>query len=428
MVRSAVLRPFRRATGGDPRPSAWVLAAALLVAGSVTLWTDADRNPALAQVVHREGFSATVLGWTSWYGSYDLGSVGTGWCIDHGLRAPDAAFGYVPTLVADASENTRGAVAWAASTATGGPVDSAARMLVFHDLMGATYPYGRLDVSTLAASQLGGFGGQEAAVLERARSVKADALAHAHLRPPFRLTSSLAEVPPGGAGLVEVRLTDGNGVGVGGRTVTTAVAGATLHSNPMAVTDGDGMVRLEFTAGLGQVLTSSNADVPSLTLSSWASSSVPAQRIARSEVVRVDASDSYVAEVPTTTTAAPTTTTTAAPTTTTTKPKPTTTTTRPKPATTTVAPTTTTAMPTTTAAPTTTTSTEVPSTTTAAPTTVPPTVATTPPPPPPVPQIVNRGTLPRTGSSRSTGLALVGAGLVLGGLAATSEARRRTPT
>ena len=70
-------------------------------------------RPAAAEVVHVSGYAATVDGWTSWYGSYGLGPIGTTWCIDHGIPAPDASDDYAPTALADHAPATRQAMAWA---------------------------------------------------------------------------------------------------------------------------------------------------------------------------------------------------------------------------------------------------------------------------------------------------------------------------
>ena len=64
--------------------------------------------PAEARVTPRVGFHATVAGWTSWYGSYDLGALGPAWCIDHGLRAPDPALGLPPDVAARCQPGHRG--------------------------------------------------------------------------------------------------------------------------------------------------------------------------------------------------------------------------------------------------------------------------------------------------------------------------------
>ena len=95
------------------RRTAAATALALLGGIATLVTTDADR--ALAVVEHRSGFDATVLGWTSWYGSYGLGDQGLGWCIDHGLLAPDAAYGYVP-VAPPMDERTGAAVSWVVAT------------------------------------------------------------------------------------------------------------------------------------------------------------------------------------------------------------------------------------------------------------------------------------------------------------------------
>ena len=62
-----------------------VLAIPLLTLCALLVFARA--GAADAQVVHGAGFEATVAGWTSWYGSYQLAGVGQTWCIDHGLQA-----------------------------------------------------------------------------------------------------------------------------------------------------------------------------------------------------------------------------------------------------------------------------------------------------------------------------------------------------
>ncbi len=124
---------------------------------------------AAASVVHLAGFEATVAGWTSWYGTYGVGDVGIGWCIDHGLRAPDPDLGYVATTVGDRSIEAQAATAWAVS-APGvdhdDPVDAAAVMLAVHDLAERRCPTARRRRARARGRSLLSFGGQEEAVLE----------------------------------------------------------------------------------------------------------------------------------------------------------------------------------------------------------------------------------------------------------------------
>ena len=61
-------------------------------------------------------------------------------------------------------------------------------MLAGHDLMGARYPSGLLNVGLMHPAGMRGFGADAAAVADRARAIKADAVAHGHLVPPYSLT------------------------------------------------------------------------------------------------------------------------------------------------------------------------------------------------------------------------------------------------
>ena len=113
-------RPPAPARAAAPIPPLLgALGVALLIWGAVVAGAGARARPALATVAHQLGFEATVLGWTSWYGGYDLGAIGTGWCIDHGSAAPDAAFDYRPANPTDLRDDTKAAMAWAVTTAGG---------------------------------------------------------------------------------------------------------------------------------------------------------------------------------------------------------------------------------------------------------------------------------------------------------------------
>ncbi|HEX2850044.1 MAG TPA: hypothetical protein VHN98_05810, partial [Acidimicrobiales bacterium] len=158
--------------------------------------------PAGAAVEHGDGFSGVVAGWRSWYGSYVLGEIGRAWCVDHGIRAPDPDLVYVPVALDDHAADTRRALAWAASrgAAPGDRVGGAATMLALHHLAGAVYPTGPLDVSTLDPATLSGFEGHEAEVVDRARAILGDAVAHAALIPPLTVAASLeGDAPRTGA-------------------------------------------------------------------------------------------------------------------------------------------------------------------------------------------------------------------------------------
>ena len=116
--------------------------------------------------------------------------------------APDAALDYQPATLTDHSDKDppgHGITRPSADSGPGAdPVGSAALMLVMHDLMGARYPGGPLDVDALEAWAAGrAWGARSPEVLMRARSIKADAVGHSHLRPPFTLTAPPAIVCAG---------------------------------------------------------------------------------------------------------------------------------------------------------------------------------------------------------------------------------------
>jgi len=264
---------------------------------------------AAAAVVHVSGFEATVDGFTSWYGSYGMGAIGTVWCIDHGIPAPDAAYGYVPTDLTDHTPDTRRALAWALGRYGGGAdrITSAALTLDMHDLSGARYPSGPLNVNTLGVNRLSGFAGAEAAVLARAREVKADAVAHSHLVPPLQLKSRWD-----GPSAVVASVIDAQGAPVAGVAVHVAASGATLNVAPDAVTGGDGSVRFAFAVPAGPAHFVFTAVAPDLVLQAFAPTHIVAQRAARPATVRLAAAVDRRAPTTTTSTSSSTTTTTPA--------------------------------------------------------------------------------------------------------------------
>ena len=347
--------------------------------------------PAGAAVTHLDGFEATVDGFTSWYGSYGMGPLGVAWCIDHGIRAPDPAFAYVAADLSAVPASTQAAMAWVVSAHGQGtdPVDHAAVMLVLHDLMGAVYPSGPLDVDALPLDRLAGFDGHEADVLVRARWLKADGLNHQELRGPLRLGLAIAAVIDGQAA-VTVTVVDAGGRPLVGISVhLSAPAGALTASD--GTTDSTGHWHTTARPAALPLTVLGSATVPSPVLDAWSPTTQPAQRVARPRLDELSAS-ATLAAAPTTTT-----TTTVPPTTTTTTTVPPTTTT-----TTTVLPTT--VPPTTTSAPTSTTAAAVAASTT-----------TTPAPSAMV-------ALPRTGAS-TVALGLIALGLLLVGVAALDIAR-----
>jgi len=395
-----------------------VAAAGCLLAAAALLGAASPPPAAHATVTPRLGFRATVLGWSTWYGSYDMGARGPGWCIDHGLHAPDPSFDYVPTSLPDLDPATAAAISWAVAAhgSSNDPVEAAAVMLVLHDLRRASYPFAVLDVDTLTTTQLAGFAGHEGEVIGRARTIKAEARAHAQLRAPFHMTlvltpSTAPEATPAPApssrdadGRAAVLVTDASGQAVVGAGVHLAAAGATIDGDQQGATGSDGRFTRTYRLDPGplgaRATIHANAIVPDPVPGAYASSTVRAQRVVHASWLGL--------EVDGTTTPTDTSTTT---TSTTPRPRrpvvaPTTTTTAPHPR----LPTTTTTSPPTTGPPTTTPPTTSPPTTgpptTGPPTTGPPSdVATTT-------SSTSTGSLPRTGA-HTAAWALVGAGLVL---------------
>ncbi len=275
-----------------------VLLACVFAAGPTRLV--APPRPAEAVVQEGNGFSATVDGYRSWYGSYVLGDLGEAWCVDHGIPAPDAALAYESATLDDRAPETRRALAWAVGRH--GPradrVGAAALMLVLHDLMGAEYPSGRLDVDRLEPGRLAGFAGLEAEVIARARAIKADAVAHANLVGPLSMTITVNEEAAARTGSLRAVVHDGADRPIGGVTVHPAVTGAALVGEVDRTTAADGSVEWDFAAAAGENRFDLSATVPSIDLVSLRPTAGRAQRVARPVPVTIDASRAYEAEVP----------------------------------------------------------------------------------------------------------------------------------
>ena len=424
--------------------AAVMVIAVLSVAVMVALPVRARR--ATAAVLHGVGYNATVMGWTSWYGTYNMGAIGPAWCVDHGIAAPDPALGYRPTDLG-VPATTRTALAWLYGAL--GPqgaqdrVTAAAVMLAGHAMMGARYPHGVLDLDRMGRADLAGFGGAEGAVLGRARALLAAARAHAQLVGPLRLTLTIGGAV--GSGFrATAKVTDVRGAPVAGMVVTAGVGLAPGQ----ATTAADGTAAFAV-ATAGPATVTASAVVPDLGLQAFAPERARAQRVARRATADLTASASVAAPPPPTTAPPPPTTTPP----TTTAPPPTTAppltvppTTAPPPPTTAPPPTTTpptTTPPTT--APTTSSSTTTPSTkppAKAPPTTAPPLAHVPTPPSPPgqatAAAVAPTAALPRTGPARVATMVRLALGLLVAGLALvlgarplrpmTRESRRQRPT
>jgi hypothetical protein len=202
---------------------------------------------ASAAVVDAVGLSGTVLGWSSWYGSYTVTGVGTGFCLDHAKLAPDSTYNY--KLAATIGGTTGAELAYVARTygATRDAVTGAATNLVIHDLQNAVYPYGALNVMTLQPSQIAGLNGEGAKVISRARAIMSDTLAH-YLTGPYHLSlvtptsvSATRTVP------VSLSLLDGRGTAIVGARVTLTATNTTVKALTVT-TDSTGKAKAVFTA------------------------------------------------------------------------------------------------------------------------------------------------------------------------------------
>lgn len=237
----------------SPLASLVVLVATCVVAAVLSSAREARDNPAAAAVTHRVGMKGTVLGWTSWYGSYGLGPLPFAWCVDHGTRAPDPELGYRPTPLLDVPPETRRAVSYAVTTyaSTNDPLRSAALMLALHDLMGAVYPHGELDLEVMTTRDLAGFGGSESRLLQEARRILRDSLAVARRPWPAVLEIRAEPSAAGTQTTVTVRVLDGSRRPVAAVPVSIQSRGATPES--LQVTTGEtGEARARFTTRPGR--------------------------------------------------------------------------------------------------------------------------------------------------------------------------------
>ncbi len=290
-----------------------VLLAVALVSGLPSL-----ASPAGAE--RSAGFHAEVLGRSAWYGSHEIAGVGPVWSLDPAERAPRRSHRYVAAPGADTEALppvVRRALAWAVATpgATEDPVTAAAVGLVLHDLTGAAYPAGPLDLHRLGPADVDGFDAAAGAVLEVARTLRAEALTRALLEPPFTLTvgwvpaevSDVDAGPPDGVaatatagpaegapvtatagdgGDVRVRLVDAAGRGLAGVDVQVLVEHGNGPEGAVAVTTGGGtaVVPLQLLEGTTRVRVA--ATVPD-GLELFVPTRRPASRVVRPAVTRL---------------------------------------------------------------------------------------------------------------------------------------------
>jgi hypothetical protein len=288
----------RRHAGSRQRLALGLLVAALAYATSGGLPLLLAR--AGAEVVRRDGFWASVDGFHGWFGSYDMGSLVTTWCVDHGLAAPDHRYGYVPAEVLDHPPAVRRAMAWALGSHGDQPdrVTAAALTLVLHDMTRQRYPTGQLQLDRLGPGDLQGFEGQEGKVLELARSIRDDALAHAHLQGPFQLALRTGRLRPGERAVLVARLTDASGAAVPGVALRASLGAAPLRPVGGAVTDERGEQRFAFTPSVGTNRLTATGWVPDTVLKSFAPATARAQRVARPARLTVKAATQAHARAP----------------------------------------------------------------------------------------------------------------------------------
>ena len=198
---TAILRrlPRRSARARRRRGLALVAAGAATVAWGLVLAASTTRAaPALATVVHHQGFEATVLGLdqlvrraTTWARSAPAGASITAWPL------PTPAFDYRPTTPTDLRDDTRAAMAWAVTSAGPAPTRSAPPPSCWccTTCAAPSTPTGGSTSNTLSTAQLAGFAGHEGQVIAEAQAIKADALAHAARRGPLRLVGRRPRAP-----------------------------------------------------------------------------------------------------------------------------------------------------------------------------------------------------------------------------------------
>lgn len=280
----------------------FVLGAAALSAVALTTRSPllGGPRPAGAEVTHGDGFFASVDSFRGWFGSYRMGDMGTAWCVDHGSPAPDPSFGYVAADLQERALDTKRAMAWALGVhgREAGRIPAAALMLVLHDLMGAHYPSGPLSLHTLSPDRLDGFEGHEREVLERARHIRAQAVAHAHHEPPLALRLAVEGDVEQGLPILVVTVVDAGGRGVAGVPVRVSAPAVDLLAHGDSVTDGDGHTRVPLRAQPGEHLVEVSAVAPDLVLQSFRPTARVAQRVARPAVSALTGSVTFAVPHP----------------------------------------------------------------------------------------------------------------------------------
>lgn len=223
-------------------------------------------GPAQAVVRTAVGMRGTVLGRTAHYGTYFVPGVGNVLCLDASKIAPDSDYAYKPGATIGGTLGAQ--LAYAASTYgnTTDPVTAIAAKLVVHDLQGAVYPHGAMDVFRLQPNQLAGFGGREAAIVAKARAEMTDVLKNYRVA-PYRLTlASPTTLDENNRVPITATLLDGRGRTLAGFRVTLTGSNTTVATITVT-TNSTGKASATFTAANpdNQVRISARAVLPSAT-------------------------------------------------------------------------------------------------------------------------------------------------------------------
>ncbi len=221
------------------------LGALVTLAAILTVVLPADM--AEAAVRTSTGMRGTVLGRTAWYGLYLIPGVGPALCLDADKAAPDTDFNYRPGQTITGTLGAQLAYAARVYGSTSDIVTAVAAKLVVHDLQGARYPYGELDVFRLQTSQLAGFGGREASIVTRARQVMNDVLTNYRIG-PYRLTARTpSTLDDSNRVPVTISLLDGRGRPFANTRVTLTATNTTVRTI-VVTTDSRGQATATFTA------------------------------------------------------------------------------------------------------------------------------------------------------------------------------------
>ena len=175
------------------------------------------------------------------------------------------------------------AMAWAVGTWGTGTdrTTHAAVMLVLHDLMGASYPFGRLDVDRLTRRGSPGSRATRPRCCSARATIKADGLAQPHLRGRAAPHDAATPIDAHGGATVRLAVRDDAGRGAAGVVLVLDGAGAGWPE-PRLTTGPDGTLTVARPADDPDPDVAGPDHRPRRSrLDAWQSSTTPAQRVAR---------------------------------------------------------------------------------------------------------------------------------------------------